>query len=160
VKAEVIPLPAGAPFGSVAVDRATCTLCMACVGACPANALLDSKEAPRLLFVERNCIQCGLCAKTCPEDAITLATRLNLKAEAKAQVVLHEAAPFECVRCGKPFGARSMIENMLQRLEGHSMFGNAEALRRLQMCADCRVRDMMQQKDGNTIFDYPPGHRE
>jgi ferredoxin len=152
---DSIALPAGAPYGQVNVDRNKCTLCMACVGACPANALLDSKDAPQLKFVERNCIQCGLCAKTCPEDAITLAARLRLDAQAKSPVILNQAEPFECVRCGNAFGTRQMVDNMLARLTGHSMFGNPAALRRLQMCADCRVLDMMEEKSSASIFDFP-----
>lgn len=155
---EAIALPAGAPYGRVEVNRKTCTLCLACVGACPAGALLDSKETPQLKFLERNCVQCGLCAKTCPEDAISLEARLLLTAEAKTAVVLNEAEPFECVRCSKPFGTKSMIDNMLARLGGHSMFASPEALARLQMCADCRVLDMMEKAEGATIFDFPdPG---
>ena len=150
-----IPLPAHAPFGTIAVNRATCTMCMACVGACPSSALLDSKEAPQLKFIERNCVQCGLCAKTCPEDAITLSSRLLLTPEAKTAVVLNETEPFKCVRCEKPFGTRQMIDNMLGRLSGHSMFGTPEALRRLQMCADCRVLDMMEKPEPATVFDFP-----
>ena len=93
--------------------------------------------------------------KTCPEDAISLEPRLALTPEAKTAVVLHESEPFDCVRCGKPFGTRQMIENMLGRLNSHSMFANAAALNRLQMCADCRVLDMMQKSDGANIFEYP-----
>jgi ferredoxin len=155
--AEVVPLPQGAPFGRIDVNRATCTMCMACVGVCPASALLDSKEAPQLKFIERNCIQCGLCAETCPEEAITLTARLALTAEAKNAVVVNETEPFNCVRCSKPFGTRQMIDNMLGRLGTHSMFGSPEALRRLQMCADCRVLDMMERGDGATISDFPAG---
>jgi ferredoxin len=128
---------------------------MACVGACPANALVDSKEAPQLKFVERNCVQCGLCVKTCPEDALTLTPRLLLTDEAKRAVVLNETEPFNCVRCAKPFGTRQMIDNMLGRLGSHSMFGSPAALRRLQMCADCRVLDMMESTDGATVFEFP-----
>jgi ferredoxin len=151
----VIPLRAGAPFGTVVVDRQKCTLCLACVGACPANALADSKEAPQLKFIERNCVQCGLCAKTCPEDAIRLVPRLLLGAQAKTAVVLNETEPFNCVRCARPFGTRQMIDNMLGRLSGHAMFGTPEALRRLQMCADCRVLDMMAATDSASIFEFP-----
>ncbi|HEX2829406.1 MAG TPA: 4Fe-4S binding protein [Burkholderiales bacterium] len=150
-----IELKAGAPFGALEVNRQSCTLCMACVGACPANALVDSKETPQLRFVERNCVQCGLCAKTCPEDAITLVPRLLLGAEAKNARVLNEAEPFDCVRCGKPFGTRRMIDGMLARLTGHAMFATPEALRRLQMCADCRVLDMMATQGSASIFEYP-----
>jgi ferredoxin len=156
----VIPLHAGAPFGNVVVDRQKCTLCLACVGACPANALADSKEAPQLKFVERNCVQCGLCAKTCPEDAISLVPRLLLGAQAKTAVVLNETEPFNCVRCNKPFGTRQMIDNMLGRLAGHAMFGTPTALRRLQMCADCRVLDMMAAQDGASIFEFPTAGRK
>jgi ferredoxin len=154
VKADVIPLPRGAPYGRVEADRTACTLCMACVGACPTSALLDSKEMPQLKFVERNCVQCGLCVSTCPENALTLVPRLSLKPEAKSPIVLNEAQPFNCVRCRKPFGTRSMIDNMLKRLSSHSMFSTPEALRGLQMCADCRVLDMMEKQDSATISDY------
>jgi ferredoxin len=154
---EVIALEAGAPFGEVRVDRAKCTLCLACVGACPENALLDAKDAPQLRFIERNCVQCGLCAKTCPEGAITLSPRLLLGSAAKSARVLNETEPFNCVRCAKAFGTRQMIDTMLGRLSGHAMFGTPAALRRLQMCADCRVLDMMDDGAGASIFDYAPG---
>ena len=59
-------------------------------------------------------------------------------------MTLNEAEPFNCVRCGKPFGTRQMVENMLGKLGGHSMF--AGGTRRLQMCGDCRVVDMVENK--------------
>src|SRR5262245_56482303 len=151
-KVQEIRLAAGAPFGALAVNKAACTLCKACIGACPESALLDSPETPTLRFIERNCVQCGLCADTCPEDAIQLVPRLLLGPQAKEPVVLNEAQPFNCVRCGKPFGTRQMVDNMLGKLSGHSMF--AGGVRRLQMCADCRVVDMMENKAEGSIFDY------
>lgn len=150
---QVIEMTAGAPFGAITVNKQTCTLCKACIGACPEAALLDSPDAPRLRFIERNCVQCGLCAATCPEDAITLVSRLIIGGNAKEAVTLNEAEPFDCVRCGKPFGTRQMVENMLGKLGGHSMF--AEGTRRLQMCGDCRVVDMMDNRKEATIFDVP-----
>jgi ferredoxin len=150
---QEIALAAGAPYGQVVVNKQTCTLCMACVGACPESALLDGRDRPMLKFIERNCVQCGLCANTCPEDAITLVPRLLLGEQAKQEVVLNQAEPFHCVRCGKPFGTRQMVDNMLGKLTGHSMFAGSGALTRLQMCADCRVVDMMENKAESTIFD-------
>ena len=79
-----IALPAGAPFGTIIVNRDTCTMCLACVGACPEGAILDHQEAPQLSFIETKCVQCGLCAATCPERAITLTPRLSLAPEAQA----------------------------------------------------------------------------
>ena len=153
-KIEEIKLPAGAPFGALAVNKQTCTLCKACIGACPEGALLDAADAPRLRFIERNCVQCGLCAETCPEDAIELVPRLLFGPQAKQAVTLNEAEPFHCVRCGKPFGTRRMVDSMLGKLGGHSMFAGDGALRRLQMCGDCRVVDMMENRSEATIFDF------
>jgi len=141
-----IALPAGAPFGTIAVDRDSCTMCLACVGSCPVGAILDTQEKPQLRFVEAKCVQCGLCATTCPEHSITLTPRLNLAPEARAPRVVNEAAIFQCIACGKPMGTAKMVEAMLGRLAGHSMFAAPGALDRLRMCADCRVIDMM--KDG------------
>lgn len=151
---ESIPLSAGAPFGTVHVDKAKCTLCMSCASACPPHALTDTPDVPRLKFIERNCVQCGLCVKTCPEGALSLEPRLLSPAESRRERVLNETEPFHCVRCGKHFGTRRMIETMLGRLSGHSMFAGGDALRRLQMCADCRIIDMMEGKASEpTVFD-------
>lgn len=143
---EVIALPAGAPFGDVVVDQAACTLCMSCVSACPAAALRDTPGQPILRFVERNCVQCGLCKQTCPEDAISLVPRLLLTPAVTQPRTLHEDAPFHCISCGKVFGTTRMIENMTVKLAGHSMFATPEAQRRLKMCGDCRVIDMMAKQ--------------
>jgi ferredoxin len=150
-----IPLPAGAPFGAVTVNKETCTLCKACISACPEGALLDSPETPTLRFIERNCVQCGLCEQTCPESAIALVPRLSLEAKAKQPVTLNEAEPFNCVKCGNPFGTKRMVENMTGKLAAHSMFASGGALRRLQMCGDCRVIDMASSTTEPSILDYP-----
>ncbi len=149
---DVIALEKGAPWGGVAIDRAACTMCMACIGACPASALVDGRDTPMLKFIERNCLQCGLCVSTCPENAVALLPRLALNEEARKEQVLNQAEPFHCVRCGKPFATRRMIDSMLGKLGGHAMFAGAGA-RRLQMCADCRVIDMMEKKDELSIVE-------
>ncbi|BAU48887.1 4Fe-4S ferredoxin [Sulfurifustis variabilis] len=138
-------LPDGAPFGEIRVDREKCTLCMSCVGVCPSHALADGTDLPQLNFIEANCVQCGLCEKACPEDAITLQARYLYDPSARRQSrVLNEEVPFHCVRCGKPFATRKMMDRMSEKLGGHWMFQKPEALRRLQMCGDCRVRDMFE----------------
>lgn len=142
---KAVDLPAGAPFGEVRVDKVACTLCMACVSVCPAAALSPGGDLPQLRFTEWNCVQCGLCEKACPEDAIRLHPRLLYDAEQRQQPrVLHEEAPFCCVSCGKPFSTTGLLSKMQRKLEGHWMFQSEEARRRLQMCEDCRVRDMFK----------------
>ncbi len=152
VPSLLIPLPKGAPFGALQINKDACTLCLSCVGACPASALADNPETPQLRFIERNCVQCGLCVETCPEHAITLVPQLLLGEAAKKHVVLNEAQPFHCVRCGKAFGTKQMVDTMTTRLTSHSMFSGGVALRRLQMCADCRVVDMMDNKNEVSIL--------
>jgi ferredoxin len=150
---EAIALPAtGSPFGSIVVDKDKCTLCLSCVGACPASALQDNPAQPQLRFIEKNCVQCGLCASTCPEDAIALQPRLLLTPQRKEARVLNETQPYGCVRCGKPFGTLKGIEAMLGKLAGHSMFQGA-ALERLKMCGDCRVIDIYSAENEAKIGD-------
>jgi ferredoxin len=152
LRVDEIALPAGAPFGEIRVDARKCTMCMACVGACPESALMDGVDQPLLKFVERNCVQCGLCESTCPEEAIDLNPRLLLTPQVRETRVLNETQPFHCVSCGKAFGTKQMVESMLGRLAGHSMFSQGGALRRLQMCGDCRVVDMMSAKDEVSVL--------
>src|SRR5262249_59350859 len=49
---DVVALPDGAPFGAVEIRAEGCTLCLACVAACPTGALLDNPERPMLRFAE------------------------------------------------------------------------------------------------------------
>ena len=153
VQPEEIALPQGSPFGTLDVNAATCSLCMACVGTCPAAALQDGQNLPQLRFIEKNCVQCGLCADTCPENAITLVPRLSLRDTRKQPVVLNETQPFHCIRCAKPFGTLRMVESMLARLAGHPAF--AGHLDRMRMCGDCRVIDMMTPSDEEKVEPRP-----
>ena len=150
---EEIALDATAsPFGSLQINKDACTLCLSCVSACPASALQDNTLMPQLKFIEKNCVQCGLCATICPEDAITLQPRLLLTPQRKEARVLNEAQPYACVRCSKPFGTLKAIEAMLGKLAGHSMF-QGEALERLKMCGDCRVIDIYSSPNEARITD-------
>ena len=150
---EAIALPAaGAPLGTITVNKDRCTLCLSCVSACPASALQDNPQLPQLRFIEQNCVQCGLCATTCPEDAIALQPRLLLTPERSQLRVLNEAKPWACVRCSKPFGTVKAIEAMLGKLSGHAMF-QGEALERLKMCSDCRVIDLYSSQSETKVTD-------
>jgi ferredoxin len=144
---DVVALPAGAPFGAIEVDRQGCTLCLACVAACPTGALMDNPDRPMLRFAEDACVQCGLCKATCPEKVITLKPQIDFTAATAAARVLNEEEPFCCIRCGKPFGVRSTIERVAAKLEAkHWMFkGQAQRLEVLKMCDDCRVGAVSEQ---------------
>lgn len=141
-------LPPGAPYGQVHVDTDKCTLCMSCTSVCPALALSAGDDTPKLVFHEANCVQCGICANACPEDAISLQARLLADpAQRRQAVTLYQDPPFCCVSCGRPFATRRVIDTVLAKLEGHAMFQTGRARRRLQMCEDCRVVDAVQDTE-------------
>ena len=141
---EAIALPAASPFGQIRVDTALCTLCMGCVSVCPAGALADGSDTPKLDFIEWNCVQCGLCERACPENAIALEARLLVDSDSRLMKrTLNEEEPFGCIVCGKPFATKSMIDKMAETLASHRMF-QGEALDRLKMCEDCRVKSMFE----------------
>ena len=145
-----VELPASAPFGEAIIDARKCTLCMACVGACPGRALQDgsNREIPEVFFIESNCLQCGACVQTCPEDAIKLAPRLLFDHETRNRSrALNSDTPFACIACGKPFAPTSVIAKMQDKLKDHYMFASERALDRLKMCDDCRVVDVMQDPE-------------
>ena len=141
VSADIIALPAGAPFGAVEIEAGGCTLCLSCVSACPTGALRDDPERPMLRFVEDACVQCGLCQATCPEKVITLKPQIDFRAARAPARVLKEEEPFCCIRCDRPFGVRSTIDRVLAKLEGkHWMYsGSSKRLDVIKMCEDCRV---------------------
>ncbi len=139
---EMLAVPHGAPYGSVELKEADCTLCMGCVAVCPSRALHAVGHAPGLNFIEQDCIQCGMCEKACPEQAIVLVPRLQPVPEARRAVQSLKAEEAACcIRCSKPFAPASMIRRIQQKLAGHSHFQN-EAAQRLLMCEDCRVKDV------------------
>ncbi|MFM7462440.1 MAG: 4Fe-4S binding protein, partial [Burkholderiales bacterium] len=156
---EQVPLAPMSMWGGIRLNQDKCTMCLACAGACPESALMDGGEGavrPQLKFIERNCVQCGICAATCPESAITLQPRLLLTEARKKAVLLNETEPFDCISCGKALGTRKLIDAMLGKLAGHSMFRAEGSLKRLQMCADCRVVDMMSNKHEMSILTGKP----
>ncbi|WP_343115704.1 4Fe-4S binding protein [Ostreiculturibacter nitratireducens] len=136
-------LPATAPYGAVVVDTDACTLCLACVTACPVDALRDAPDKPQLRFVEAACVQCGLCANTCPEDAISLQPRYNLAPSVMQPVTLNEDEPALCISCGKPFAAGGMLRAVERTLAGkHRMFATEDSARLLRMCDACRLAEL------------------
>ncbi|NOQ93834.1 MAG: 4Fe-4S dicluster domain-containing protein [Methylophaga sp.] len=145
---DVLALDEQSAFGKIKVNTKTCTLCHSCVSVCPVGAVLDGVDQPQLNFIEDLCVQCGLCETACPEDAIGLVPRyLFDREQARKVTLLHEEAVFNCISCDKPFATKKMIDTMMDKLKGHSMFQGA-ALDRLKMCEDCRVKAMFKNSQG------------
>ena len=115
------------------------------MSACPTGALSDDPEQPMLRFAEDACVQCGLCKATCPEKVISLKPQIDFRAATAMSRVIKQEEPFDCIRCGKPFGVKSSVERVVAKLEGkHWMYqGLQEAARR-----DQDVRRLPRQRDG------------
>jgi ferredoxin len=145
---DVVALPQGAPFGSIDVNVEGCTLCLSCVSVCPTGALSDDPEKPMVRFAEDACVQCGLCAATCPEKVITLKPQIDFRAATAMSRIIKQEEPYPCVRCGKPFGVKSSVERVVAKLEGkHWMFkDNKKRLDVIRMCDDCRVNAMAEEQ--------------
>lgn len=149
IQPVTLPLSANAPFGEIQVNLDTCTLCMGCVSVCPASALEAGGEVPKLSFIEHNCVQCGMCEQACPENSITLQSRYVFDTDQRMRAhTLNEDAPFHCRVCGKPFATNLILNRMKEKLKGHHMFQTADAVMRLEMCEDCRVKDMFAAEGG------------
>ncbi|MCW3172290.1 4Fe-4S binding protein [Shewanella subflava] len=134
---------ANVPYGQVKLNVDKCTLCMSCVSTCPTQALKDGGEIPALRFVEQDCVQCGLCESSCPENVISLVPQINFDQQSRQAVTtLKEEAPFECIRCGSAFATQSMVHKMVEMVGAHSAF--SANIERLKMCGDCRVKDMFE----------------
>jgi ferredoxin len=145
---DLVPLPEGAPFGTIEVNVEGCTLCLSCVSACPTGALSDDPDRPTLRFAEDACVQCGLCKATCPEKVIELKPQIDFRAATAMRRVIKQEEPAECIRCGKPFGVKSTVERVIAKLEGkHWMYKDSKKrLDVIRMCDDCRVNVMAEER--------------
>src|SRR5699024_3858185 len=106
-------------------------------------------DKPELWFREDHCVQCGLCEKACPEDAITLEPRLDLTAHLQPEKrLLHEERMQLCLGCGRPFATHKVISRMQEKLKDHWMFQTAEARQLLLLCEDCRIQRAFDSDHG------------
>jgi MinD superfamily P-loop ATPase len=135
-------------YAKVKVDESSCTLCLACVGACNVNALVAEVKDNTLVFNPSLCTACGYCEVSCPElDCLTIERDIiDLEPSWFKQSVLAQDELFACVECNKEFATTKAIEkiaNMMGPLFAH----DPVKLRTLYCCADCKPKIMMQNHE-------------
>ena len=140
-----MPLSEASALGTVRVDEAACTLCLACAHICPTGALTGDAAGETLRFTEGACVQCGLCTAACPEDAIELEPSLEPDAGARCNArVVHRGALASCERCGAPFLPRALLHASLARIGGEKG-ANSEVTQMLNICPRCRSQAAMRE---------------
>jgi ferredoxin len=149
-----IALKPGADLGSIAVDTARCTLCLACSQLCPTGALLSPAEHEdgntHLEFIEGACVQCGLCERACPEQAISRQARFLLHpAQRHDARVLNRDQQHHCPQCGAPFINKALLAKATQIMRRQGGLDDA-AIARLSLCPDCRLQQIIPPPPGQS----------
>ena len=140
--ADVIALPRGAPYGRIRIRTEGCTLCLACVGACPTNALGDNPDRPEVSFTEAACVQCGICVATCPEsDLARAALRLHARRARAGGAEGRGAVPLQALRQAVRHAVLGREDGAPQGALHVPRPGQLDVI---GMCDDCRVITMAE----------------
>jgi len=94
---------------------ASCTLCGACVRACPRQAL-RLNDAMALTVRAASCSGCGACVGHCPEGALSLADADGTVADALRDTPIHQEDLVRCRVCGQPVGPQAMVRRIAELL--------------------------------------------
>jgi ferredoxin len=124
-------------FGQISCDQNRCTLCSSCVSECHIQALVADSDRFALLHTPSLCVQCDICARICPEQALTLLPGLTLDTNFSKKIVLARAEPVTCLECGKVFGTRESLTKVLAVLTEKNLWDSNDDL--LHYCDTCRV---------------------
>ena len=129
-------------WGRLACDSDRCTACVACLNECYSGALCSDEREYTLEHRPGLCVQCGICAAVCPENALTLEPGLRLEAEFFTARVLSRAEPMVCRGCGARFGTRKSYERVVARLREQGRPAEIEEV--LAYCETCRAVKMFE----------------
>ncbi|GMB95108.1 hypothetical protein NHP21011_12070 [Helicobacter heilmannii] len=122
----------------------SCTLCLACVGACNTNALSIDGNNYRLLFNPSLCTTCGYCVPTCPEKCLELERDgIALKPSYFSPQLMAEDTLFSCRMCGKAMGTNKSVLKIAKFMESRFQ-GDKRRIASLYVCADCKVKVMLE----------------
>lgn len=121
----------------------SCTLCSACVKACPHGSLRLDQE--HLHFSASACTGCGLCVKICPEHSITLSEESKEMSQVMRNEKVYEDEPVACAKCGAPLATAKFVNKVT------SLLGPDAKL--VRYCPACKKRLIFETIVGGTKSD-------
>ena len=132
-------------YGKVLINQDTCTLCLACVGACNVDALTAHATDNTLRFNASVCTSCGFCEVTCPEkNCLTIEhDTMDLNPAWFSENVMATDTLFGCVECGKEFATTKAVEKIAAIMSPLFAMDPVKE-RTLYCCEDCKPKIMMQ----------------
>lgn len=131
-------------YGDLRLNVDTCTLCLACVGACNVGALIADSKENALKFNPSLCTTCGYCEASCAEKDTLKLERSGLRLERSYFDfrTLAKDKLFACVECGKEFATQKAVEKIASLMK--DKFANDEAkLKSLYCCGECKAKVML-----------------
>lgn len=130
---DLVVAHAHSPLGNLEVEKG-CTLCGACVAACPSDALsMEAGKGEVLSFSPAACVACGACVPVCPENVMRTEKVTRLASLMEEEVILFQDTSPRCVTCGKLIMPHAMLNRLKQSLKDHPSFDIIS-----QYCIDCR----------------------
>ena len=129
-------LDASAPGGVVRIDPGECSLCGACVLACPTGAIARSEVEPELILDAARCLGCGRCAAACPEEAVAVIRGVDLQGLRTGPLRLRASIPsWTCARCGTIVDDDPILAPVARRLADHG--ASTTLVASLRRCSSC-----------------------
>jgi ferredoxin len=132
-EAIAVPVPSAEATGLTDMKVAeSCTLCNACVEACPHGAL--AIQVNELIFQPEKCTGCGDCVQICPEHAIALS-------EIDESITLHARTVYKdemvrCAKCNTPYASVKMLRKVSEMLHGEAV---------PKLCPNCRQKQIYEK---------------
>lgn len=132
-------------YGKISINTNSCTLCLACVGACNVGALVADSKDNSLKFNASLCTTCGYCELSCAEkDTLKLQrSGIDLEKSYFSFMTLAQDELFACIECGKEFATKKAIEKIASIMKPKFM-GDDAKIKTLYCCAECKARLMIQ----------------
>jgi ferredoxin len=113
-------------------DPAGCTLCGLCVGSCLPGALqvMESITETALALKMTQCIGCGRCVRTCPEEMLVLSFGA---ANMTGWQVIRQSPRIGCPGCGRPTVSQAELDAVFAKLQP-----DPSVQQRLSLCVECK----------------------